>query len=205
MQKSKDGLQANIIEEQQLIEVENMSSSSFVIEKEKPRGGRREDRNCSMPVKETGRSSNKITASSNKDTKKNTYIPVSMMDLEDIKIGNNGPMKSFSLSRNEFDFVDLQGPISAEIFFSVKQIPISEVYELGKTLGEGSFGKVRLGVHKRTKMARAVKIIKKTDVMNEDRNQLLKEVAILKSIDHPNIIKIYDMFEDATNFYLVME
>ena len=60
-------------------------------------------------------------------------------------------------------------------------------------------------MHKRFKLERAMKIIKKSSVDQEEREEMLKEVSILKSIDHPNIIKIYDLYEDDSFLYFVIE
>lgn len=122
------------------------------------------------------------------------------------KLVNSG--KSYSLSKsmkNEKELVDLKGPISNEIFFSVKTTPVTEDYDIKHVLGEGSFGQVKLVVHKRNKIERAMKIIKKQGVSEEEKEQMFKEVSILKSLDHPNIIKIFDMYEDDMNIYLVIE
>lgn len=121
-----------------------------------------------------------------------------------------GALKSYSLSKSKGknshkELVDITGPISNEIFFSTKTTAIEDEYEMKQILGEGSFGQVKLVVHKKTKMERAVKIIKKNEVKKEDKKQMMMEVAILKSLDHPNIIKIFDMYEDDTNIYLVIE
>lgn len=116
--------------------------------------------------------------------------------------------KSYSLTKsikNHKETVDIRGPISSEIFFSVKTTPVEEDYIVKQLLGEGSFGQVKLVVHKRNQIERAMKIIRKIGVSNEEKEQMLKEVSILKSLDHPNIIKIFDMYEDETNMYLIIE
>ena len=61
-------------------------------------------------------------------------------------------------------------------FISSKTTPISKEYIMGKTLGSGAFGTVRLAIHKATKQTRAVKVLKKAE---QDMEALLKEVEIL--------------------------
>ena len=83
-----------------------------------------------------------------------------------------------------------------------KKKNIAKEYTLGKTLGKGAFGQVRLGVHKPTKQVRAIKIMKKAKVNLED---LLSEISILSKLTHPSIMQIYEIFEDNVNIYIVSE
>mmetsp|Transcript_46279 Transcript_46279/g.145177 ORF Transcript_46279/g.145177 Transcript_46279/m.145177 type:complete len:514 (-) Transcript_46279:64-1605(-) len=81
---------------------------------------------------------------------------------------------------------------------------ISEFYNLDKKkLGEGSYGSVCKATNKSTNAVRAVKSISKSQVKNLERFK--QEINIMKIMDHPNIIKLYETFEDAKNIYLVME
>lgn len=81
---------------------------------------------------------------------------------------------------------------------------IQDAYTMDKRkLGEGSYGSVRKGVHKATGVARAIKTMAKGKLSSVERFR--KEVAIMKMMDHPSIIKLYETFEDHHNIYLVME
>mmetsp|Transcript_7809 Transcript_7809/g.21329 ORF Transcript_7809/g.21329 Transcript_7809/m.21329 type:complete len:499 (-) Transcript_7809:50-1546(-) len=81
---------------------------------------------------------------------------------------------------------------------------ILESYDLDKRkLGEGSYGSVSKGKCKRTHAIRAVKSISKSQMKNIDRFK--QEIAVMKLLDHPNIIKLYETFEDHRSIYLVME
>eukprot|EP00437_Effrenium_voratum_P005556 CAMPEP_0181423470 /NCGR_PEP_ID=MMETSP1110-20121109/14144_1 /TAXON_ID=174948 /ORGANISM="Symbiodinium sp., Strain CCMP421" /LENGTH=501 /DNA_ID=CAMNT_0023546595 /DNA_START=65 /DNA_END=1570 /DNA_ORIENTATION=- len=81
---------------------------------------------------------------------------------------------------------------------------ITEHYQLDKKkLGEGSYGSVTKATNISTKAIRAVKTISKTQMKNIERFK--QEIAIMKMMDHPNIIKLYESFEDIRNIYLVME
>ena len=92
--------------------------------------------------------------------------------------------------------------LSKSNFISSKTIPISKEYTMGKTLGSGAFGTVRLAIHKATKQTRAVKVLKKSE---QDMELLLREVEILTKLSHPNIMQIYEVFQDKTSFYIVSE
>ncbi len=51
----------------------------------------------------------------------------------------------------------------------------------------------------------AIKIIKKQTLTEEDLEALHTEMDILKQVDHPNIVKLYEVFEDEAKYYMVME
>ena len=89
---------------------------------------------------------------------------------------------------------------STYVFY--KKTKINDEYKFGETLGEGSFGTVRRAVHKQTGQERAIKIFKKRQ---QDERKLLLEVNILSKLTHPNIMEIYEFYEDKANFYIVSE
>jgi serine/threonine protein kinase len=73
-------------------------------------------------------------------------------------------------------------------------------------IGKGAFGKVLLGVHKLTGKYVAIKTIDKAYMKNEfSRNKVLQEVYILKKVRHANIIRLFEVFEDALHILIVME
>ncbi|CAD8190994.1 unnamed protein product [Paramecium octaurelia] len=82
---------------------------------------------------------------------------------------------------------------------------INESYLIKEMIGQGGFGKVYKVVHKQTGMIRAVKMILKEKMKQEDEERLLEETAILMDIDHPNIVKLYEIFSDTYSYYLVSE
>lgn len=80
---------------------------------------------------------------------------------------------------------------------------IAEVYEFGTKLGDGSFGTVLRAKHRATGALRAVKIIPKAKIRNMHR--LEDEINLMRGTDHPHIIKLYEVFHDKINIYLVLE
>merc|ERR1719156_122905 len=81
---------------------------------------------------------------------------------------------------------------------------LHEFYDVDKKkMGEGSYGAVSKCTNKSTGVVRAVKSISKAQMKNIDRFK--QEIAIMKMMDHPNIIKLYETFEDHRNIYLIME
>ena len=78
-------------------------------------------------------------------------------------------------------------------------------YRVGKELGAGAYGEVRRVVHIETGEQRAVKVISKQNLNEVEMNTLYNEINILKNLDHPNIVKIYEYFEDDKRFYIITE
>lgn len=60
-------------------------------------------------------------------------------------------------------------------------------------------------VHIDTGEKRAVKVINKSSMDSDAQLTLLNEINVLKNLDHPNIVKIYEYFEDDKRFYIVTE
>lgn len=68
-------------------------------------------------------------------------------------------------------------------------------YQLGKTIGEGTFGKVKLGIHTHTQEKVAIKILEKDRICDvSDIERVSREIHILKLIRHPDIIQLYEVF-----------
>ena len=79
-------------------------------------------------------------------------------------------------------------------------------YKFIKTIGEGTFGKVKLSIHLLTNEYVAIKILEKSRIIDkEDLERVEKEIKYLKLFDHPNIIQIYEVIETTQNFYIVTE
>ncbi|CAN8253953.1 unnamed protein product [Cochlearia groenlandica] len=78
-------------------------------------------------------------------------------------------------------------------------------YELGPRIGSGSFAVVWLGKHRSSGLEVAVKEIDKKLLSPKVRDNLLKEISILSTIDHPNIIRFYEAIETGERIYLVLE
>ena len=84
---------------------------------------------------------------------------------------------------------------------------IRKYYKFKEVLGGGHFGTVRIG-HRRDeepKIYYAIKSISKKNLSNKDLEDLMREVEILSSLDHPNIIKFYESYNDQFYFHIVME
>ena len=83
---------------------------------------------------------------------------------------------------------------------------IKDYYKIISRLGKGSFGTVFKVQHLQSKILRAMKIIKRESInIQDDERTFLNEIQILKELDHINIIKIFEYFEDSKHFYIINE
>ena len=87
-------------------------------------------------------------------------------------------------------------------FIHMKTKSLFDEYEIKEKLGEGAYGCVYKVQHKTTGFLRAVKAIKRKHV---DSTAFGNEIGILKTVDHPNIIRLYDCYYDNNYYYMVEE
>mmetsp|Transcript_906 Transcript_906/g.1241 ORF Transcript_906/g.1241 Transcript_906/m.1241 type:complete len:348 (-) Transcript_906:134-1177(-) len=81
----------------------------------------------------------------------------------------------------------------------------SDLYKLGKQLGEGAFSVVKDGKHRQSALEFAIKIVTKSKLTHEDEEALKDEIDVLKELDHQHIIRLYDVFDEQQFYYLVTE
>ncbi len=81
---------------------------------------------------------------------------------------------------------------------------LNEICEKNK-LGKGSYGSVYLCTHKRTKDEFACKVISMNRISSHYLRKLHAEIAIMKEVDHPNIVKLREVFFGSRTVYLVMD
>ncbi|KAL4250336.1 hypothetical protein ABKN59_005915 [Abortiporus biennis] len=92
------------------------------------------------------------------------------------------------------------------------------LWKIGRTIGKGSCGRVRIARHSKTGQYAAVKIVSKSSLFNsrssvknmDATNEYLltsieREIVIMKLIEHPNIMRLYDVWETSTDLYLILE
>lgn len=78
-------------------------------------------------------------------------------------------------------------------------------YKLLKTIGKGNFARVMLARHLPTGIEVAIKIIDKTQLNSNSLEKLFREVSIMKLLNHPNIVKLFEVIETEKTLYLAME
>ncbi|PCH44190.1 Pkinase-domain-containing protein [Wolfiporia cocos MD-104 SS10] len=92
------------------------------------------------------------------------------------------------------------------------------LWKVGRTIGKGSSGRVRIARHTKTGQYAAVKIVSKNALLNsrmsirsfgDEAERILhsieREIVIMKLIEHPNIMRLYDVWETSSELYLILE
>lgn len=97
--------------------------------------------------------------------------------------------------------------INNNLIVNKLQGKIEEYYKYIQKLGEGSYGEVHMVQNKLTLQNRALKRIKKqiSEFQNNRDKEINMEIEVLKKIDHPNIVKIFEFFHTKDNYFLITE
>ena len=88
---------------------------------------------------------------------------------------------------------------------AAKSRRMEDYYELKERLGSGKFSDVYSAVERETDYRWAVKMIEKKNLNDSEREMLRSEIAILKLLNHPNVVEMKEVFEDKNYVYVVME
>ncbi|VDO05542.1 unnamed protein product [Rodentolepis nana] len=96
-------------------------------------------------------------------------------------------------------------PSSVPSHIATNDQPQIGKYKFIRTIGKGNFAKVKLACHVITGKEVAIKIIDKTQLSPSSRQKLFREVRIMKMLDHPNIVKLFEIIANDKVLYLVME
>ncbi|KAK5826714.1 CBL-interacting serine/threonine-protein kinase 1-like [Gossypium arboreum] len=79
-------------------------------------------------------------------------------------------------------------------------------YELGRTLGQGNFAKVKLAKHLHSSLPFAVKILDKSNLIQlKIADQIKREISTLKLLKHPNVVRLHEVLASKTKIYMVLE
>ena len=112
-------------------------------------------------------------------------------------------MGCFEMKPNNFRQDDAGRNVNSKDLIAFKDKPIFDQYELELIpFYHGVRSEIKKAVHKLTGKVRAVRIVPKIKI---DGEKLRNEISILRHLDHPNIVKIYEVFQDNENFYIVSE
>ena len=88
---------------------------------------------------------------------------------------------------------------------AIQNKSLFDKYEVRQKIGKGKFGLVKCGINKETKQQVAIKIMAKKNMDKSDLELAKVEIDILKIGQHPNIIKLYDIYENENYIYIIME
>ena len=124
---------------------------------------------------------------------------------EEIKLVNKTETNKSEKKKNMDNFNDVI--IDGNLIVSKAAGNVNENYKNLKKLGEGSYGTVFLVSHNHSGQQRAMKIIAKKNVENSQKidTEIMNEIEILKKMDHPNIVKIFEFYNSTNNYYLITE
>ena len=97
-------------------------------------------------------------------------------------------------------------PISESVSIGLESEPKIQDFQIKKEIGNGSFGRVYLATHIKTKVNYAIKIIDKRNNTNIDgRPYFRRDIEIMYKIRHPNCVRLFGNFEDENYCYFIME
>ena len=82
---------------------------------------------------------------------------------------------------------------------------VEEYYSIGKELGLGKFGSVKLATRKSTNKRYAIKVIDKDKLTPTGLQAMHCEIAVMKLLRHPSVIKLKNVFESRKNIYIIMQ
>ncbi len=127
------------------------------------------------------------------------------------KIIENKTYKSFSIifpSKPRTYYVDSFDEYKKWIKVLKEVTKYSELednYIVQNSLGSGKFGLVKLGKSKQNLRMVAIKTLKKKEMSHSDLDLVKNEIEIMKVCQHPNLIRLYDIFENEDEIHIVME
>ena len=111
------------------------------------------------------------------------------------------PIKTIPTQSNQSD-----SSIKIKNLITKSESRMEDNYKILCELGRGGFGSVFKVQHYKTKTIYAMKVVRKINKTFQEGNQtFLQEIEILITLEHPNIIKIYEYYEDEINYYLITE
>ncbi|KAG7200400.1 hypothetical protein KM043_017855 [Ampulex compressa] len=98
-----------------------------------------------------------------------------------------------------------RGEMHRRVGYSSYDGKIAGLYDLEETLGRGHFAVVKLARHVFTGEKVAVKVIDKNKLDDVSRAHLFQEVRCMKLVQHPNVVRLYEVIDTQTKLYLILE
>jgi len=135
---------------------------------------------------------------STKESKEKTESPTTTKAKSTLESKTSKPDTTLGLDGD--NFLICQGD-----FVKARGSKFKEDYQVREQLGSGAFGEVRKVIHKKSGLTRAAKILCKDAISTEEHSKLISEVQILTTLDHPGILKMFEMYEDKNKYYIVSE
>ncbi len=128
-------------------------------------------------------------------------------DRKEKKVNFNLKHKAYTSREPNLDLNKLSTDlaINSDVIIAKDSMSPDSIYKKIKIIGTGGFGEVWLVKNKSLNKNFAMKIIKKKKNNEFDEKDILNEISILKSLDHPNILKILDFFNTPASFNIITE
>ena len=92
-----------------------------------------------------------------------------------------------------------------KLLLATGNVNITNKYDINENIGSGKFGIIKQVINKETKEICCLKVMNKKAMKGSDLQELKTEVEIMKICQHPNLVRLYDIYENQENTYLVME
>ncbi|CAG9325040.1 unnamed protein product [Blepharisma stoltei] len=133
--------------------------------------------------------------------------PIKKQDPELPTSSSKGSSSSKQASNKFGNFGNAQASkgIRKGNFIQTKQGDVKQFYQIIKEIGSGGFGTVYTVKDRRSGLQRAMKELPKDRMDRESNEKMLEEVEILRELDHPNIMKIYEVIESAKSYFIISE
>jgi len=179
-----------------------VTETSFLTKKKKSSGSLNKNKNINKSAtksstKSATKSINKSVKSNKKKSEKKKTKEESSDDEIEIKASSNTGSK---VVRKDTNIVINQNVLVQ----GHEYVNVYDIYKFVSLLGEGSFGTVEKVIHKKTGIVRALKRINKRNQISTEL-EIKNEIEILKKLDHPNIVKIFEFYNSTENYYIVTE
>ena len=103
----------------------------------------------------------------------------------------------------KFNKIGFSRPTILFLFIMPKKVG---KYEIGKTLGEGTFGKVKRAVNTEDNRVVAIKVLDKDKIQKQNMgSQIKKEISIMKMVKHPHVVELVEVLASKTKIFIVLE
>jgi calcium-dependent protein kinase len=158
----------------------------------------------SSPIKESSKNmininsnSSKLAVENNKNLQSQKSLEKNIIEKNNERSEERRKTKLETVAKNNSENNNIK--LNKDNMIKISNEPIQKYYSIMGDLGHGSYGSVKKVKHKQLGEERAMKIVQKKSESSQN------EIEILKKISHPNIISIYEIFEDSKNYYIMTE
>lgn len=125
--------------------------------------------------------------------------------MSSLSPGNSRKIAGLSLTRDRASLDENKRVIIPQSVSEVYEYHLG-MFEIGRPLGKGKFGRVYLAQEKRTGFVCALKVLHKSElIQSKIEKQVRREIEIQSNLRHPNILRIYGHFHDSTRVFLILE